>query len=629
MGMSAESRYEHNLKVLRRRDPSIISIFDQFSHVCVYHHNGEKWEKHGFEGSMFLYERDSYPPYGFYILNRMGVADYVQRLHPEDDIGAHGSYLMLRSYPDFTRERMAHLPQGHPKFSDVYKFDKDKFTPQQKGVNEVIGLWMFNTDAREPMIDVMIRLHSYIKRNIAYPDEYKYGPDRPPPPNPHLRTTNNVPGRTASAGSTSTTTASTTSSPSLNPPSGDLAILLAKLSSPSESSSTSAIVPLPETRPKPVTKMSVNDLFAAVQGHTPVQTPGESSTIGPPSTTSGTGIALLDSIFASAASSSSSIPSSSSALSTSSSRTIQPQTTTTTTTTTTTVTSETTTTSPSVSHARRPSTASVSTTSSRSAGAVPHRQPKQNAQIYSPQPSSNKPNGILTLTQAVVDGLLDGSGVGKGAFTGVGGGEGIVINGDNSHTSDRESAAHLQLSFDNDQSNEEPDVHDEDEEEILELDFADTRALSDLAVFDSRERKREKRRTKGKSTPITTQSQDKAGGTTDSVLDALFLRSRPTTENAEVVKVNGNTDHAPSVVKESSVTESILDALFANAAQNEQLGGQSDLGAIQGKDDLVREVERLLKHDQRFSDVLWEAYEARERGSTFINSNQRKRNRRR
>jgi hypothetical protein len=57
IGMSATSRYNHNLKVLRRRDPSIVSIFDQFSHVCVYHHNGSKWEKQGFEGTMFLYER--------------------------------------------------------------------------------------------------------------------------------------------------------------------------------------------------------------------------------------------------------------------------------------------------------------------------------------------------------------------------------------------------------------------------------------------------------------------------------------------------------------------------------------------------------------------------------------------
>ncbi|KAJ4485477.1 hypothetical protein J3R30DRAFT_3233386, partial [Lentinula aciculospora] len=95
--MSAASRYAHNLKVLRRRDPSILRIFDQFSHVCVYHHNGECWEKKGFEGSMFLYERADYPPYGFYILNRMGMDDYIQRLWPEDNMSVTGSYLMLRT----------------------------------------------------------------------------------------------------------------------------------------------------------------------------------------------------------------------------------------------------------------------------------------------------------------------------------------------------------------------------------------------------------------------------------------------------------------------------------------------------------------------------------------------------
>lgn len=57
LGMSPASRYSQNLRVIRRHDPSITSIFDQFSHVCLYHHNGEKWEKKGYEGSMFLFER--------------------------------------------------------------------------------------------------------------------------------------------------------------------------------------------------------------------------------------------------------------------------------------------------------------------------------------------------------------------------------------------------------------------------------------------------------------------------------------------------------------------------------------------------------------------------------------------
>ena len=56
LGMTTEARYQHNLKVLRRRDPTILSIFDQYDHICVYRQDGRKWEKHGYEGSMFLFE---------------------------------------------------------------------------------------------------------------------------------------------------------------------------------------------------------------------------------------------------------------------------------------------------------------------------------------------------------------------------------------------------------------------------------------------------------------------------------------------------------------------------------------------------------------------------------------------
>jgi len=41
-------------QVLRRRDPFYSVIFDQFSHVCVYHHNGSKMEKQGFEHYVFV-----------------------------------------------------------------------------------------------------------------------------------------------------------------------------------------------------------------------------------------------------------------------------------------------------------------------------------------------------------------------------------------------------------------------------------------------------------------------------------------------------------------------------------------------------------------------------------------------
>ncbi|KAI6107455.1 hypothetical protein EDD16DRAFT_1712377 [Pisolithus croceorrhizus] len=193
LGMSPASRYNANLKVVRRRDPSIVSIFDQFSHVCVYHHNGDKWEKQGYEGSMFLYERDSYPPYGFYIMNRVGMEDYNQRLYPEDAVGSHGNYLMLRHYPDFTARRRteagAMLPpsvQDGPamKFAPEFAItDLEELHNEDKGRSQTVSLWCLATDARESMTDVMLRLHSYVKKNLPYPDEYRYGPDRPPPPN--------------------------------------------------------------------------------------------------------------------------------------------------------------------------------------------------------------------------------------------------------------------------------------------------------------------------------------------------------------------------------------------------------------------------------------------------------------
>ncbi|KAK0504931.1 hypothetical protein EDD18DRAFT_1456376 [Armillaria luteobubalina] len=300
LGMSPMSRYNHNLKVLRRRDPTITKIFDQFSHVCVYHHNGSKWEKLGYEGSMFLYERESYPPYGFYILNRMGTDDYIQRIHPEDDMGLHGSYLMLQSYPEYTSERITRAEEHHPlqhpdKFDDVYRLSKPLDSIPHKSLNgtKTVGLWMFNTDAREPLNVTMERLHKYIKANEPYPEEFRYGPNNPPPPNPHLRTTTaspteeSQPTPTSSAGSNKSTSDDAHGTPAFNS-------LLAKLGaqippSPSPLRMTSATT----TPSGSSSKITVDSLFASLGGQdAPAPQPAQA--------TGTTGIPLLDSIFASA-----------------------------------------------------------------------------------------------------------------------------------------------------------------------------------------------------------------------------------------------------------------------------------------------------------------------------------------
>jgi hypothetical protein len=105
----------------------------------------------------------------------MGMDDYIQRLYPEDVIGIHGSYLMLRSYPDFTSRRLAQALgsyEGIPhKFSDVYAVPHpEKLLDGDKGRSQTVGLWMFATDAREPMIDVMMRwVLQFLFRTVTEP----------------------------------------------------------------------------------------------------------------------------------------------------------------------------------------------------------------------------------------------------------------------------------------------------------------------------------------------------------------------------------------------------------------------------------------------------------------------------
>jgi hypothetical protein len=110
---------------------------------------------------------DSYPPYGLYIMNRVGMDDYIQRLYPEDSVGVHGSYLMMRHYLDFTSRRLAETRSKLPlsmqdgpatKFAPEFAIaDPEKLQDADKGHSQTVGLWCFATDAREPMTDVLMR----------------------------------------------------------------------------------------------------------------------------------------------------------------------------------------------------------------------------------------------------------------------------------------------------------------------------------------------------------------------------------------------------------------------------------------------------------------------------------------
>ncbi|KAF9482719.1 hypothetical protein BDN70DRAFT_892352 [Pholiota conissans] len=317
LGMSPSVRYESNLKVLRRRDPSIVSIFDQFGHVCVYHHDGTKWAKHGFEGSMFLFERNRYPPYGLYILNRVGSEDYIQSIYPEDDIRDGGKFIVIRSYPDFLANRMASIQpntDGTPldRFSPRYAVPGiDDIPMTEKGRVVAVGLWMLAVDSRESMMEVMKRLHFYIKQNLPYPEEYRYGPGRPPPPHKLRAVRKPVPGQPTGSASHAPVQSDSendqryhSDAPSAS--SGELSAvdkLFMKIQTPfAPSSSASPSAPPPTSQP---TNVTLSTLFASAMSPQPgsnAQSNRPASTCTSVSAaTPNTGLALLDSIFASAA----------------------------------------------------------------------------------------------------------------------------------------------------------------------------------------------------------------------------------------------------------------------------------------------------------------------------------------
>ena len=127
---------------------------------------------------IFYLRSDSYPPYGLYILNRVGMDDYIQRLYPEDGISAHGSYLMIRHYPDFTTRRLAEARVNLPlskqegplsKFAqELVVPDLERLQDAEKGRSQTVGLWCLATDARESMQDVVLRRVAGVLRISAH-----------------------------------------------------------------------------------------------------------------------------------------------------------------------------------------------------------------------------------------------------------------------------------------------------------------------------------------------------------------------------------------------------------------------------------------------------------------------------
>lgn len=67
-----------NKAALQRIDPYIKTIIDSSSQVALYKYKEDEWKRTDISGTLFVYERNSKPFYGFLILNRASPDNWVQ-----------------------------------------------------------------------------------------------------------------------------------------------------------------------------------------------------------------------------------------------------------------------------------------------------------------------------------------------------------------------------------------------------------------------------------------------------------------------------------------------------------------------------------------------------------------------
>lgn len=133
MASTAEARSSFNLKVLRRHDPSIVSIFETASFVVLYNYNNGEWTKTGVEGPLFLFRR-RLPPYnGFFLMNRNGVENFSADVTPDDDL-------------EITPEFIIYRPEAN---------------------DEVYGIWVFEPGQRMSVGDKLLRLQQMVEAPSA------------------------------------------------------------------------------------------------------------------------------------------------------------------------------------------------------------------------------------------------------------------------------------------------------------------------------------------------------------------------------------------------------------------------------------------------------------------------------
>ncbi|KAJ3151369.1 mRNA-decapping enzyme 1A [Geranomyces variabilis] len=100
--MDPAARLAVNLNVLRRHDPTIVSILDSSSHVVVYDFDPEtkSWTKKGIEGTMFIFQRSKLPFYGLFVMNRLALENLMVLLNADMEVQLLQEFVIYRQPDD-------------------------------------------------------------------------------------------------------------------------------------------------------------------------------------------------------------------------------------------------------------------------------------------------------------------------------------------------------------------------------------------------------------------------------------------------------------------------------------------------------------------------------------------------
>jgi hypothetical protein len=93
------SESDINFKALKKIDPYIKNINLSCSNVALYNFNTHKaeWEKTEVEGTLFLFEREAEPKYGFTIMNRLNPENHIEPVTGQLDFQIQPPFLLYKN----------------------------------------------------------------------------------------------------------------------------------------------------------------------------------------------------------------------------------------------------------------------------------------------------------------------------------------------------------------------------------------------------------------------------------------------------------------------------------------------------------------------------------------------------